>query len=59
MANLDGAVEDSTDPDPVLEDPVYAHDGAVRLLRLAVRHVVNVNHHLLLHPSILEFFFFF
>lgn len=46
-ANLDGAVEDAAEADPVLEDAVDLEDGVVRLLRVAVRHVVHVEHHLL------------
>lgn len=40
-------MEDAAEADPVLEDAVDLEDGVVRLLRVAVRHVVHVEHHLL------------
>jgi hypothetical protein len=45
--NLDGAVEDAAEADAVFEDAVDLEDGVVRLVRVAVRHVVHVEHHLL------------
>jgi hypothetical protein len=40
-------VEDAAEADAVLEDAVDLEDGVVRLLRVAVRHVVHVEHDLL------------
>jgi len=40
-------VEDAAEADAVLEDAVDLEDGVVRLLGVAVGHVVHVKHHLL------------
>lgn len=48
--DLDGAVEDASQSDGILEDPVDLDDGAVRLFGGAVRHVVHVEDHLLHLP---------
>lgn len=42
-------MEDATEANAVLEDSIDLDDGVVGLLRAAVRHVVDVHHHLL-HP---------
>lgn len=45
--DLHGAVEDAAEADAVLEDAVDLEDGVVRLLGVAVGHVIHVKHHLL------------
>jgi len=40
-------VEDAAKADAVLEDVVDLDDGVVRLLKVAVGHVIHVKHHLL------------
>lgn len=49
--DLYGAVEDTAEANTVLEDLVDLHNGAVRLVRSTIRHIVYVQHHLrhLLH----------
>lgn len=59
--DLYGAVEDTAEANTVLEDLVDLHNGAVRLVRSTIRHIVYVQHHLrhLLHrkkkPILIQF----